>query len=125
LHLNDVSVSMKRVLPVVFSLLLVITTQFAVAQQHDPFVLPQDPIKMVKIFPNPAVDYLNVKLETPTAKTIKITLHNIIGNTLEVESEIIDDYEIRLKVKDLPTGVYLLAVKDAGNSQNSFKFIKR
>lgn len=116
---------MKRILLAVFSLLIVLTTQFAVAQQHDPFAQPQDPIKMVKIFPNPAVDYLNVKFETPSAKTIKITLHNIIGNTLDVESEIIDDFEIRLKVKDLPAGVYLLAVKDSGNSQNSFKFIKR
>ena len=33
-------------------------------------------------------------------------------------NEIVDDYEIRLRVKDLPAGVYLLALRDAGNSQN-------
>ncbi|CAN5222163.1 hypothetical protein BH09BAC3_BH09BAC3_37860 [soil metagenome] len=109
----------------IFSVFLLFTAQFAVGQQHDAFSGPQDPIKLVKIFPNPAVEYLSVKLETPSARTIKITLHNIIGNELDFESEIIDDFEIRLKVKDLPTGVYLLAVKDTGNSQSSFKFIKR
>ncbi len=116
---------MKRILLAVFTSSILLATQFAVAQQHDAFAQTQDPIKAVKIFPNPAVDYLSVKFETPLAKTIKITLHNIIGNSLEVETEIVDEYEIRLKVKDLPTGVYLLAVKDDGNSQSSFKFLKR
>ncbi len=105
---------------------MALVTQFAVAQGHDSF--PQDPneaAKLVKIFPNPAADYLSVKFETPKAKTIKLTLHNIIGNTMEVESELVDEYEIRLRVKDLPTGVYVLAVKEDGAPQNSFKFLKR
>lgn len=110
---------------IILSIFLASGAQFAAAQQHDAFSQPQDPIKTVKIFPNPATDYLNVKFETPLAKTIKITLHNIIGNSLEVESEIVDEYEIRVKVKDLPTGVYLLAVKDDANTQGSFKFLKR
>lgn len=79
----------------------------------------------MKIFPNPATDYLSIKFEAPLAKTIKLTLHNIIGNSLEVESEIVDDHEIRLKVKDLPAGVYLLALKEDGRSQSCFKFLKR
>ncbi|NOT77270.1 MAG: T9SS type A sorting domain-containing protein [Cyclobacteriaceae bacterium] len=79
----------------------------------------------MKIFPNPATDYISVQFETPTAKNMKLTLHNIIGNSLEVETEIVDEFEIRIKVKDLPTGVYLLAVKDNSNSQSSFKFLKR
>ncbi|MEJ0056665.1 MAG: T9SS type A sorting domain-containing protein [Bacteroidota bacterium] len=116
---------MRYTKAIIFSVLMLLVGQLALAQQHDVFAQPQDPIKLVKIFPNPAVDYLSVKFETPLAKTIKLTLHNIIGNTLEVESEIVDEYEIRLKVKDLPTGVYLLAVKDHGNSQSSFKFLKR
>jgi len=86
------------------SALMAFVTQFAVAQAHDSF--PPDPsqvTKLVKIFPNPAVEYLNVKFETPKARVIKLTLHNIIGNPIEVESELIDEYEIRLRVKDLPT----------------------
>ncbi len=101
-------------------------TQFAVAQAHDSFPIDQhEAAKLVKIFPNPAVEYLSVKFETPKARTITLTLHNIIGNPIEVESELIDEYEIRLRVKDLPTGVYVLAVKEDGAPQNAFKFLKR
>ena len=111
---------------IIFSVLILLVTQLAWGQNHDPFTPDHnDPLKSVKIFPNPATDYLSVKFETPLAKTVKMTLHNIIGNILELESEIVDDYEIRIRVKELPAGVYLLAVRDAGNSQNSFKFLKR
>ena len=72
-----------------FSVLILFVTQIAWGQNHDVFSPDRtDPIKSVKIFPNPATEYLSIKFETPLAKTIKPTLHNIIGNSLEVESEI-------------------------------------
>ncbi|HMJ70829.1 MAG TPA: T9SS type A sorting domain-containing protein [Cyclobacteriaceae bacterium] len=80
----------------------------------------------ISIFPNPAIEYLNVKFDNPIAKKAKLTVHNVIGNTVEVESETIDDHEIRLKVKDLPVGYYLLAVRDEeSNSRSTIKFLKR
>ncbi len=116
---------MKWSKPIIFTVFVLWLTQFAVAQSHDSFAsVSVDPVKSVKIFPNPATDFLSIKFETPIAKTIKVTLHNIIGNLLEVESEIVDEFEIRLKVKDLPTGYYLLALKDEGNSRSSIKFLK-
>ena len=82
--------------------------------------------KSVSIFPNPAVEYLHVKFENPIAKKSRLTVHNIIGNILDVESEMIDEHEIRLKVKDLPVGYYLLAVRDDdSNSRSTLKFLKR
>ena len=124
---NDVHIKIMRLAKTLFlGALMACVTQFAVAQAHDSF--PPDhneAAKLVKIFPNPAVEYLSVKFETPKARTIKLTLHNIIGNTMEVETELVDEYEIRLRVKDLPTGVYVLAVKEDGAPQNSFKFLKR
>lgn len=82
--------------------------------------------RSVSIFPNPAVEYLNVKFESPIAKRTKLTVHNVIGNTVEVETETIDDFEIRLKVKDLPVGYYLLALRDEeSNSRSTIKFLKR
>ncbi len=111
--------------PIVFAVIALWLTQFAVAQNHDSFALVSvDPVKSVKIFPNPATDFLSIKFETPIAKTIKVTLHNIIGNSLDVETEIVDEFEIRMKVKDLPTGYYLLALRDEGNSRSSIKFLK-
>ena len=82
--------------------------------------------KSVAIFPNPAFEYLNVKFETPIAKRARLTVHNVIGNAIDVETETIDEFEIRLKVKDLPVGYYLLAVRDAeSNSRSTIKFLKR
>lgn len=107
-------------------MIMAFITQIAWGQGHDAFSPDHtDPVKLVKIFPNPATDFLSVKFETIAARTIKLTLHNIIGNSLEVESEIIDEHEIRLKVKDLPPGVYFLAIKEEGGTQSSFKFLKR
>ena len=117
---------MKWVNSFVFSLLAILLTQFAVGQSQDPFVREKtDPAKMVKLYPNPATDYLVVKFETAKAKTVKVALHNIIGNLLDVDTEIVDDYELRLRVKDLPEGVYLLSIKDENSTQGSFKFLKR
>jgi hypothetical protein len=80
----------------------------------------------VKLYPNPAVEYLNVSFDEPIAKHSRLTVHNIIGNVLDVETETIDDHEIRVRVKDLPVGYYLLAIRDEqNNSRSTLKFLKR
>jgi hypothetical protein len=102
----------------------------AQAQQKDEVNSQGNPqytlLNSVSIFPNPAVEYLNVKFDNPIAKTAQLTVHNVIGNTVDVEAETIDEHEIRLKVKDLPVGYYLLAVRDEeSNSRSTLKFLKR
>jgi hypothetical protein len=98
----------------------------AQAQQKDGVYGMASDLKSVNISPNPAVEYLNVKFENPIAKKAKLTVHNVIGNAVEVEAETIDEFEIRLKVKDLPVGYYLLAVRDEdSNSRSTIKFLKR
>ena len=85
-----------------------------------------DPIKTVEIYPNPATDFVNLKFEQPVANKVKLTLHNVIGNSLELESEILSDHEIKVRVKDYPTGYYLISVKDDRlSSAGTFKFLKR
>ncbi|MBK5279677.1 MAG: T9SS type A sorting domain-containing protein [Bacteroidia bacterium] len=84
-----------------------------------------DMVKSMKLYPNPGTDFISLKLETPNASQIKLTLHNIIGNELELESEIIDDNEVRFKVKDLASGYYLLAVKnEISGFKGVYKFLK-
>lgn len=83
-------------------------------------------IKSVKLFPNPAVEYVHVRIEQVDISKVKFQLHNIIGNTVDVESEVVDQHELRLRVKDLPVGYYLVTIKDAETSMNgTFKFVKR
>ena len=95
-------------------------------EEMNPTGGPYTLINSVSIFPNPAFEYLNVKFEEPIAKKARLTVHNVIGNAVDVESETIDEHEIRLKVKDLPVGYYLLAVRDEeSNSRSTIKFLKR
>jgi hypothetical protein len=85
-----------------------------------------DIAKSVHIFPNPAVEYLNVKVEHVQAAKVKLTVHNILGNEMTIETEIVDEHELRVRVKDLATGYYLLAIKDDETKyRGTFKFLKR
>ncbi len=86
----------------------------------------KDAFRTTQIFPNPATDFLNLKLETPQARKLKLTVYTIIGNTVEVETEVVDDFEIRIKVRDLQSGYYLLAINNQEtNYKNTLKFLKR
>lgn len=83
-------------------------------------------IKSVKLFPNPAVEYVHVRIENMDIAQVTFQLHNIIGNVVNVESEVVDQHELRLKVKDLPIGYYLVSITDAQTRINgTFKFVKR
>jgi hypothetical protein len=85
-----------------------------------------DQAKQVKLYPNPAIEFLTVKFETPQAKTAKLVLHNIIGNELETEAEVIDEYEVKIKVKDLSSGFYLLLIKNETTGlKGAYKFLKK
>jgi len=84
------------------------------------------PDKLVQMYPNPATDYLTVKLQTPDAGSVQLAMHSVIGNVLEIEKEQIDDYEVRLRIKDLPSGYYFLSIKEENSGlKASYKFLKR
>ena len=69
----------------------------------------------VKVYPNPATDYLIIKSNL----NYKSTLYNVAGQlVLESSSKL-------LNVIDLPTGVYLLQLKSENNSISTFKIIKK
>ncbi|HET9487577.1 MAG TPA: T9SS type A sorting domain-containing protein [Chryseosolibacter sp.] len=99
----------------------------AQSQPETPSPTPEtNLIKSVQLFPNPATEFVDVKLEQFPAQNVKLTVHNIIGNELQVETEILDEHLIRVKVKDLVSGYYLLAVKDEeSNFRGTYKFLKR
>jgi hypothetical protein len=117
---------MRPLKAIFFAVFIVLASQAAWSQSHDLAVADRsESVKLVKAFPNPAIDFFSLKFEQPIAKEVKVTVHNIIGNVVEVETEVLDEYEIRLRVKELPVGVYLLAIKDTDNYQNAIKFLKR
>ena len=119
-----------RLIRLVLIAALASTFQWAVAQQAPPDEFPvaqeMDIAKSVHIFPNPATEYVHIKVDQFPAEKVQLTLHNIIGNTLEIEKEIVDEHEIRIKVKDLASGYYLIAVKDDESKfRGTYKFLKR
>ena len=81
---------------------------------------------IVQIFPNPAVEYVHVKVDDMPASKVKLAVHNILGNEMNIETEIVDEHELRVRVKDLASGYYLLAIKDEESKyRGTFKFLKR
>ena len=111
---------------VLLSIIVLIAGQVCYGQAHDESFRNGDPIKSVQIFPNPATDYLTIKFESPVAKSSKLAFHSIIGSSIELEQEAIDDFEIRVKVKDLPLGYYIIAIHDTqNNSRGIYKFLKK
>jgi hypothetical protein len=112
--------------------ILTSTLQWGWAQvEQDEAYASNNPIKSVHIYPNPASEFIFVKIDKLPVEKVRLTLHSIIGNQMEIETEIVDDVEhegkvIRVRVKDLAAGYYLLAVKDDDSKfRGTFKFLKR
>lgn len=82
--------------------------------------------KSITVYPNPATDYINVKLSTLEASTAKVTLYTILGSELQIDKETVNEHEVRIRVKDLATGYYLIAVRDEQlKFKATYKFLKR
>lgn len=80
----------------------------------------------VSIFPNPATDYINLKMPGIDVRDAQVSMFSLIGNEVRIEQEVIDGEEIRLRVKDLPSGYYLLAIRhEEAGIQATRKFLKR
>ncbi len=111
---------------VLLSIIVLITGQVCLGQVHDESLRAGDPVKSVQIYPNPATDYVTIKFESAVARTSKLAFHSIIGSSIELEQESIDDFEIRVKVKDLPVGYYIIVIHDPqNNSRAIYKFLKK
>lgn len=82
--------------------------------------------KFVFIYPNPAIDYVSVRFAHFPAQNVQVSLFNIIGNEVAVEIEAVDEREIRLRVKELAPGYYLIVFKDQQDKfQGTYKILKR
>ena len=109
-------------------LLVALTAQvgYAQVQPENAISAERDLNESVHIFPNPAVEYVHVKVDHLPASQITLSIHNILGNEMNIETEVVDEHELRVRVKEFATGYYFVAIKDAdSNFRKSFKFLKR
>lgn len=89
----------------------------------------QETAKSVHLYPNPTTpttEFVHIRLETINVDHVRVSLHNIIGNELPVETERVDEHELRIRVKDFDAGYYLVALRDdQSNFRGTYKFLKR
>jgi hypothetical protein len=114
------------------NILVLLTLGFATYAQtrQEPYASGQSEqielTKSVHMYPNPAIDFISIRMEAFAVQDVTLTVHNIIGNVMSVESEVIDEHEVRIKVKDLSAGYYLIAIKDNSDRfQGTYKFLKK
>jgi hypothetical protein len=75
----------------------------------------------VKLYPNPASDWLIVSGEFNSTTTIQ--LFNNIGQEVSLTSVQRRDNELRINVNDLSNGIYMLHIIDADGRNLSTKLI--
>ena len=119
-----------RTLNLIFLLLMAFVCEVSFAQAIRPYEPGQpektDISKSISIYPNPAIDFVNIKLAELNAHHTKLTLYNILGNEVQAEIEVLDDHEVRVRVKELSTGYYLIAIRDEQTKfKGTYKFLKR
>lgn len=112
-----------------YILVLLLGTIGAVrAQAPADFAMPErmETSRSVQIYPNPAADeFVHVRIDQINVADVKVSLHNIIGNEMRVDKDLVDDHTFRIKVKDLAAGYYLIGVNDEKQKlKGIYKFLK-
>ena len=120
---------MRFLNPILVILLLLLISEASSAQGSEVSGSQPEKVdfsKSVSLYPNPATEYVNIKLGALHASEVKVTLYNLIGNEVQIETETIEEHEVRVRVKDLSTGYYLLAIRDEHvKFRGTYKFLKR
>lgn len=117
---------MRTVNLVILFLLLFTTASMAQTAFEEGVMLKNTLNGKVQLYPNPATEYLHVRLDNIEISNLKLSVRNIIGNIVPVEIEYLGDSELRVRVKDFAIGYYLLAMQEEkSNFKGTYKFLKR
>ncbi len=85
-----------------------------------------DKKNVVSLFPNPAVDYIQVKVENSTLEEPQVKLYNVLGNEVEVTLREEEEGIYNINISQLPAGYYFLAIRDEKTYfRETYKFVKR
>lgn len=81
---------------------------------------------VVKLFPNPTDDFIQVEIRNSNLENPEIKLYNVIGNEISLEVVEKEENLYEIQVKDLPPGYYLIAIRDEQTFfRETYKFVKR
>lgn len=80
----------------------------------------------VDLYPNPAVEFLNITLKNSNLKNVQFEMYNVIGNKIDYDIESVNSESYKIDVKEFNPGYYLLIIKDPISRYNkAFKFRKQ
>lgn len=77
---------------------------------------------MISAFPNPAIDFLILKVENPEGKKLIYHLYDVQGKLLETKQ--LTDTQTQIQMKNLVPAIYFLKVKQGNSELKTFKVIK-
>ena len=115
---------MKITFTIFFTLLLSLT----VFSQENILINGKGEVKenVVKLYPNPAIDYMTVSILNNTLKNPQVSVYSIIGNKIQVDIEEHENHLFLIDLRNFTAGYYLLVIKDPDVKFNkTYKFLKR
>ena len=78
----------------------------------------------IDVYPNPAEDYIYVKLDNNSGKDVKLDVMSFIGNKMNSSSEKINSGLYKLNIRNMPSGHYYVLLS-VGTEKHIKKFIKK
>ena len=121
----------NKLLSISFALLLSVTawsqtSENSLVRAENKF--PNQAIELtnkIEIYPNPAVEYVIVKINNSTLSNTEIEMRSIIGNEIKVTVEDLGDGRYKIPVKNFATGYYFVVVKDEVlRFKKAYRFLK-
>lgn len=80
----------------------------------------------VRLFPNPATEYLVVEIKDPQLDEVSFELNNIIGDQYALRADKLGGNRYKIFVNDLPSGYYFLTIKDSDTPyKRAYRFVKK
>lgn len=82
--------------------------------------------KNFEVYPNPAIDYINIKFDGKSNIMNKsFSVHSLIGNKVDITTENLSENTIRISLRDLNSGYYFLSLTDKPTERRKIvKFLK-
>lgn len=86
---------------------------------------PEESKNQIELYPNPSIDFVIVNIQNSDLQDVKFKLHSIIGNTVEVEAELIGKDKFKINLKENSSGYYFLIIEDEFTAfKEAYKFLK-
>ena len=82
------------------------------------------PEEEVNIYPNPAKDHVNITFTPHFGDRLNLSLYDLHGRIIQSNHKVIGEGSIKLSIKDIPAGVYILQLNNE-EYHNTVKLIKQ